>query len=353
MADKCDGQFHGMDDIVDEHKRIMFEHLLEAAVATAEFEDIPVIDARGCGQVDDGGEYCVLTLEHEYSDCVAVCRLRDEDGDWVRAVDGFNDFQGCFRAVAPILGNKFACYIPFAAVLPARPSSFELVVYVVERKSASVLAVAVFDQKLPEVGDWDPVQYALPAIRTCMFVATVDEALKEQSVRTIRRVCEEELGLRTAKSSLLQAGLKKARETLALRGAELVEQDAMVFDRRFLGFSPLRYAKMLLAVATASGPISVAKRDAIKLVLLAFGVTERGWNQFVEAEKLDSIQDHHAVLRVSRNATLDEVTAAFRSLIKQYHPDRFAEAPPEIQEVAAKKTIEIQLAYDSIRSKDK
>jgi DnaJ-domain-containing protein 1 len=51
------------------------------------------------------------------------------------------------------------------------------------------------------------------------------------------------------------------------------------------------------------------------------------------------------VLGVAAGATADELARAYREQMKRYHPDRVAAMPPEFQELAHQKTIEIQRAY--------
>ena len=55
--------------------------------------------------------------------------------------------------------------------------------------------------------------------------------------------------------------------------------------------------------------------------------------------------DAYAVLGVGRGASAEEVTRAYRDLVKQYHPDRVADLGPELRQVAHRKTVEIQRAY--------
>jgi len=54
------------------------------------------------------------------------------------------------------------------------------------------------------------------------------------------------------------------------------------------------------------------------------------------------------VLGVRRGATREEVTSAYRDLLKRYHPDRVADLGEELQRVAHEKTLEIQRAYDEL-----
>lgn len=58
--------------------------------------------------------------------------------------------------------------------------------------------------------------------------------------------------------------------------------------------------------------------------------------------------DPYAVLGVSRNATDQEIKAAYRELAKKYHPDNFVGNP--LADQASEKMKEINAAYDQIKS---
>lgn len=60
------------------------------------------------------------------------------------------------------------------------------------------------------------------------------------------------------------------------------------------------------------------------------------------------MRDPYEVLGVPRNATADQVKAAYRELAKKYHPDRYIDSP--LAENANKKMMEINEAYDAIIS---
>jgi DnaJ-domain-containing protein 1 len=55
--------------------------------------------------------------------------------------------------------------------------------------------------------------------------------------------------------------------------------------------------------------------------------------------------DAHAVLGVPRGASSEAVTQAYRDRLKEYHPDRVAGLGRELQELAHRKTVDIQRAY--------
>jgi restriction system protein len=58
--------------------------------------------------------------------------------------------------------------------------------------------------------------------------------------------------------------------------------------------------------------------------------------------------DPHTVLGLSRNATREEIRAAYRALIVQYHPDKVAQLGPELRQLATEKSAQINEAYRAL-----
>jgi DnaJ like chaperone protein len=58
--------------------------------------------------------------------------------------------------------------------------------------------------------------------------------------------------------------------------------------------------------------------------------------------------DPHAVLGVTRGASADEITRAYREQMRLYHPDRVAHLGEELRQLAHRKALEIQRAYAEI-----
>lgn len=58
--------------------------------------------------------------------------------------------------------------------------------------------------------------------------------------------------------------------------------------------------------------------------------------------------DPYVILNVKRNATTDEIKKAYKELTKKYHPDKVAHLGDEFQQIAHKKMINIQNAYEKL-----
>jgi len=56
----------------------------------------------------------------------------------------------------------------------------------------------------------------------------------------------------------------------------------------------------------------------------------------------------YEILGIRTNATKDEIQAAYRQKVKQYHPDKVSHLGEELQKVANEKFIEIKNAYDHL-----
>jgi len=64
-----------------------------------------------------------------------------------------------------------------------------------------------------------------------------------------------------------------------------------------------------------------------------------------------SAKDPYVVLNIPRNATQDEINAAYRKLAQMYHPDKVAGLAPEYYEIAETKMKDINAAYEQVRQK--
>ena len=65
------------------------------------------------------------------------------------------------------------------------------------------------------------------------------------------------------------------------------------------------------------------------------------------------LKPYYDVLRVPYDAGQQEIKAAYNGLAQKYHPDKFADTDPVIQELAKGKMAEINEAYTKIMERMK
>jgi len=59
--------------------------------------------------------------------------------------------------------------------------------------------------------------------------------------------------------------------------------------------------------------------------------------------------DPYEILGVTRSASADEVKKAYRDLLGKYHPDRLQHLGGEFREMAARKAVAINRAYENVK----
>ena len=69
--------------------------------------------------------------------------------------------------------------------------------------------------------------------------------------------------------------------------------------------------------------------------------------------RLNSLKPCYDVLQVPYGAGPQEIKAAYKMLAKKYHPDKFADTDPVIQELAKGKMAKINGAYAKIMESDR
>ena len=128
-----------------------------------------------------------------------------------------------------------------------------------------------------------------------------------------------------------------------------VDLDALCADvaRRADYATRLLLVECLLEVALADGHMHPAEQAVFDRVTGLLGIA---------APDLDGLRARsdgggdYAVLGVAPGAGLDEVKGAYRDMVKKYHPDRVAHLGDEFKELAHRKFVEVQQAYERIRS---
>jgi DnaJ family protein C protein 3 len=78
---------------------------------------------------------------------------------------------------------------------------------------------------------------------------------------------------------------------------------------------------------------------------------QEGLNRATELKKKATYVDHYATLGVQKDAGTQEITAAYKTLAKQWHPDRFSDK--EKKKEAEQMMKKINVAYDILGNDEK
>ena len=71
----------------------------------------------------------------------------------------------------------------------------------------------------------------------------------------------------------------------------------------------------------------------------------------IKDEDIPSAKDPYEILGIEPGASSKEIHTAYREAVQKYHPDKVSHLGEELKELANKKFVEIQEAYDFLTSK--
>lgn len=274
----------------------------------------------------------------------AACfvRLQSRGGQWVRGTAPFEDDDGDFLLVAEVLDGVATAFLPFGAIRRGRREPLLLVVCLVVAADGGFreLGYSSFDIDLPDRGGLQLVDVAEPLLQLAMLVARAD-GLDQAEVRQVREVAYE-LGVDPREDRALHALLKEAVPTGI---ATLVERCSL----RLPHLPPFAVLSALAAVSLVDGAPSIGQIDLIRDVAILLGMPSHQWSEVMEElglrQSARSTEWALELLGLAGSPSPEVVKAAYRRMMRDYHPDRVATLPPEFQRVAHDKVIEIQEAY--------
>ena len=119
------------------------------------------------------------------------------------------------------------------------------------------------------------------------------------------------------------------------------------------------FIEALLEVALADGAAAEPEVNVLHRVCVVFGLPEHEAEALIgmraayrPAPRKPVVSDPYAVLGLTRAASLEEVTRAYRKLISQHHPDKLVAKglPAEMMKIAEEHTRAIRAAYEQIKS---
>ena len=107
----------------------------------------------------------------------------------------------------------------------------------------------------------------------------------------------------------------------------------------------------LFHIARADGKVHEAELNYLRQVADIFGMDSSQWDRVRASNTGSPEEDPYNILGVPASASLEEIKAAHRRLVRENHPDKLVAAgmPEEFVTLANEKLAKINAAYDAIK----
>ncbi len=112
--------------------------------------------------------------------------------------------------------------------------------------------------------------------------------------------------------------------------------------------SRLQLLHFLFGIAKADGHVTEDEVRQIYTISGYLSISSRDFES-IKAMLYNSTDSAYKILEITKDATVDEIKAAYRKMAKKYHPDRVAHLGEEHQKGAEEKFRRVQEAYEKLQ----
>ncbi|MCK0123088.1 DnaJ domain-containing protein [Gelidibacter sp. F2691] len=112
--------------------------------------------------------------------------------------------------------------------------------------------------------------------------------------------------------------------------------------------SRLQLLHFLFGIAKADGMVTDSEVKQIFTISGYLGISSRDYES-IKAMFYNSSDNAYKILEITKDATNDEIKAAYRKMAKKYHPDRVIHLGEEHQKGAVDKFRQVQEAYEKLQ----
>lgn len=112
--------------------------------------------------------------------------------------------------------------------------------------------------------------------------------------------------------------------------------------------SRLQLVHFLFGIASADEAVSESEVSVIQTIASYLGISHLDFES-IKAMFYRSIDNAYKILEIDKNATVDEIKAAYRKMAKKYHPDKVTHLGEEHRKGAEEKFKQVQQAYDELQ----
>jgi DnaJ like chaperone protein len=113
--------------------------------------------------------------------------------------------------------------------------------------------------------------------------------------------------------------------------------------------SRLQLVHFLFGIAKADGMVSESEVHSIQTISNYLGISHLDFES-IKAMFYKSSDNAYKILEITKDATVDEIKAAYRKMAKKYHPDKVTHLGEEHQKGAEEKFKKVQEAYEQLQN---
>lgn len=261
--------------------------------------------------------------------CSGFAPYANDEGEFLVLVDASAD------------GSPPTVFLPRGAAITYPGRTYTMRVVTHSEDDAQVLGLSTFECP-PIHGEFSRVHMMRPIVNLAMRVARADGRLDRSEVAALRDTLAEEFELDSQE-------LERLRELMKAPLEHALQDDINTVFQRFPQMDYSAILVLLAEVAHADGRVEESEIAMIRDIAQRLGATDEEWAFFAEqAELVSSESEVVAALRVlglGPDATITEIRATYRAKMRDYHPDRVANLAAEFQELAHRKSQELNEAW--------
>ena len=174
-------------------------------------------------------------------------------------------------------------------------------------------------------------------------VAKADREIHPEEVRAIKRIFKQNFNYTGHDGRVVEGLIKEAA------GSRLDLPSIAEDTRRLLEYPELlMLVRILYAIALSDRVLKKVEQTRIQQIADFLQISRTDHEHIKREFSIANFENYYAVLKITPDATNNEVKEAYREMVKKYHPDRVSHLGKEFVDLAHKKFQKIQDAYQKI-----
>lgn len=199
----------------------------------------------------------------------------------------------------------------------------------------------VFTQNTTTAGNVNANDFTVSTIVLASAVVKADGRTDDFEMSYIRTFLADQFGIEFVAEYILLMEHLLEQDFDERKVARQVRQNTSYEER-------LQMLHFLFGIASADFKVDPQELKIIERISVNMGLSQADFES-IKAMFYDEMDAHYKILEVKPSSSDSDIKAAYREMVKKYHPDRMAHLGEGIQNSAKAKFDKVQKAYESIK----